>query len=65
MTPLPELLTTGAAADHMGVSVGTVRRWAKAGHLRHVVMPSGRLKFRPEDLDGAVRGVEPSNTRTG
>lgn len=42
----------------MGVSIGTVRRWAKAGHLRHVVMPSGRIKFRREDLDEAVRRVE-------
>jgi len=60
MTPLPALLTTGEAAKHIGVSVGTVRRWANTGQLRHVVMPSGRLRFRREDLDAAVRHVEPS-----
>ena len=42
----------------MGVSVGTIRRWAKAGQLSHVVAPSGRIYFRREDLDRAVQHVE-------
>lgn len=58
MTPLPVLLTTGEAANHLGVSAGTVRRWAKAGQLPHVVMPSGRMKFRRDDLDSAIHRVE-------
>lgn len=60
MTPLDELLTTGSAAAHMGVSVGTIRRWAKAGLLPYVVAPSGRFYFRSEDLAAAVRKVEVS-----
>jgi excisionase family DNA binding protein len=58
MTPLQNLLATGDAAKHIGVSPGTVRRWAKTGQLRHVVMPSGRLRFRREDLDAALTHVE-------
>lgn len=58
MTPLDALLTTGAAAKHLGVSVGTIRRWAKAGHLPHVVAPSGRIYFRADDLADVVRKVE-------
>ena len=49
------LLTTGAAAQHLGVSVKTVQRWAKAGRLAHVVAPSGRFRFRQTDLDAAMR----------
>lgn len=45
----------------MGVSIGTVRRWAKTGRLRHAVMPSGRLRFRADDLDAAIQHVEPSD----
>lgn len=59
MTPLRDLLSTGDAASHLGVSAGTVRRWAKTGQLRHIVMPSGRLRFRREDLDTALTHVEP------
>jgi len=60
MTPLPALLTTGEAAKRLGVSIGTVRRWAKSGQLTHAVMPSGRLRFADEDLDAAVERVEKS-----
>lgn len=60
MTPLQPMLTTGEAAKRMGVSIGTVRRWAKSGQLPHAVMPSGRLRFRPDELDAAVERVEKS-----
>jgi excisionase family DNA binding protein len=58
MTPLPALLTTGQAADRLGVSIGTVRRWAKTGRLTHIVTPSGRIRFRVVDLDAALREVQ-------
>lgn len=44
----------------MGVKPGTVRRWAKTGQLRHVVMPSGRLRFYLDDLTAAMQHVERS-----
>lgn len=58
MTPAPSLLTTGQAADRLGVSIGTVRRWAKTGRLTHIVTPSGRLRFRATDLDASLREVQ-------
>jgi excisionase family DNA binding protein len=58
MTPDGSLLTTGAAAARLGVSIGTVRRWAKSGRLTHIVTPSGRLRFRAADLDAAMREVQ-------
>ena len=54
MTPLQEHLTTGQAAKYLQVSIGTVRRWAKAGLLKHTVLPSGRLRFTTADLDAAL-----------
>lgn len=60
MTPLPRLLTTGEAAHRLGVHIGTVRRWAKSGQLPHSVMPSGRLRFHPDEIDAAVERVEKS-----
>ena len=58
MTPPPKLLTTGKAAERIGVSIGTLRRWANAGRVRHVLMPSGRMRFDPADLDALMRPVE-------
>jgi len=57
---VPPPLTTGEAARHLGVSISTVRRWAKSGQLTHAVMPSGRLRFAGVDLDAAVERVEKS-----
>lgn len=44
----------------MGVSIGTLRRWAKTGVLTHVVLPSGRRRFHVEDLDASLERVEKS-----
>ncbi len=62
MAPHPGSLTTGQAADRLGVGAATVRRWAKEGRVRHVVLPSGRMRFDPADLDAylAPRGDAPA-----
>lgn len=44
----------------LGVGASTVRRWAKNGRIRHVVSPSGRVRFRAEDVEAAYRVVEPA-----
>lgn len=48
-------IRAGEAAKLLGVSSDTVRRWAHRGQLRHIVLPSGQLRFRPEDLEAALR----------
>lgn len=58
MSSLQTLITTGEAADYLGVPIGTLRRWAKKGSVPYVVLPSGRLRFDKADLDAAVRRVE-------
>ncbi len=54
MTPQPVYLITPKAAERLGVGTSTLRRWAKAGHVRHTVMPSGRLRFAASDLDACI-----------
>ncbi len=54
MTPEPVPLTTGEAARYLGVGLSTLRRWAKAGRVRHTVMPSGRLRFTEADLEACL-----------
>jgi excisionase family DNA binding protein len=56
-----DLLLTGAAADYLGVSDETLRRWAEDKKIRHVRLPSGQLRFRREDLDAALVPVEPED----
>lgn len=44
------LLTAQEVAAELQVSSETVRRWARAGKLDVVTLPSGRMKFRAEDV---------------
>lgn len=53
-TPPAALWTVQRTAEHYGVSAETVRRWAKEGRIRHQVLPSGRLRFDPLDLQAAT-----------
>ena len=46
------------AAVIIGVSRDTVRRWAKAGRIRHVLVPSGRMRFYTEDIEALLEPVE-------
>ncbi len=46
----PHLLSAGAAALLLGVSVRTIHRWRSLGKLTALVLPSGRYRYREEDL---------------
>lgn len=60
MLPLPELLTIAEAADQFDVHPHTVRRWIKEGRINpSVTLPSGRVRFRREDIEAIVRGDSP------
>lgn len=54
MTPDQALITTGVAAKRLGVTPNTLRRWADDRRIPHVRLPSGRLKFRPADVDAVL-----------
>ena len=49
-------LSTGAASRRLGISGQTLRSYAVRGEVRPVVLPSGRLRWRTEDIE-RLRGV--------
>lgn len=54
MAQVPALLTAPEVADQARVSPETVRRWVREGLLPAIELPSGRLRFRPEDIEALL-----------
>lgn len=50
-------LTISEAAEYVGVSTRTIRRWVAAGRLRAYRLAGCRLLFRVEDLDGLAEQI--------
>lgn len=53
-------LNVSQAADRLGVSIATVRRWSDAGHLPGYRTPGGQRRFTVEQLDGFVDSLRPA-----
>lgn len=51
-------LSTSQAARELGVSLGTVRRWADMGYLRAYRTPGGQRRFSADQIDHFVRSLE-------
>jgi excisionase family DNA binding protein len=45
------LLTTRQVADMLGIHPETVLKWARNGDLPAVKLPSGAVRYRPEQLE--------------
>ncbi|HXR28618.1 MAG TPA: helix-turn-helix domain-containing protein [Solirubrobacteraceae bacterium] len=59
--------TSSQAANYLGVSLATVRRWSNDGHLRGYRTPGGQRRFSNEQLDAFLRslsGTSNDDTRT-
>lgn len=56
MSPLG--LSTSQAARELGVSLGTIRRWADLGYLRAYRTPGGQRRFSADQIDEFVRSLE-------
>lgn len=56
--PNPDLLTPAKAGALLGVSDETMRRWAAAGKIRHVRLPSGKIRFHRDDVTAALITVD-------
>jgi excisionase family DNA binding protein len=55
MTDSPnDLISIGAAAKLLGMSVKTVRRWADDGDLPAERTPKGQRRFRRSDVEAAM-----------
>ena len=51
-------LSTSQAARELGVSLGTVRRWADMGYLRAYRTPGGQRRFNAEQIESFVSSLE-------
>lgn len=54
--PNTELLTAQQVAERLSVHVESVRRWTREGKLAAVPLPSGRKRYRVEDVDRLLSG---------
>jgi excisionase family DNA binding protein len=60
VAPKEPLFTPAEAADYLGVSGETLRRWADERKIRHVRLPSGQRRYRRIDLDEVLTPREPN-----
>ncbi len=49
--------TVSQAAERLGVSIATVRRWSNAGFLHGTRTPGGQRRFTQEQLDAFVASL--------
>ncbi len=54
-------LSTSQAAQSLGVSLGTIRRWSDMGHLQSYRTPGGQRRFSQEQIDQFVGSLEQQN----
>ncbi|MEO7802956.1 MAG: helix-turn-helix domain-containing protein [Actinomycetota bacterium] len=51
------MLTTGRVAASLGVTINTVKNWAKVGKIRSVRLPSGHYRIPASELDRLLHDV--------
>jgi len=51
-------LSTSQAAQALGVSLGTIRRWSDLGYLQSYRTPGGQRRFSNEQIDQFVGSLE-------
>ncbi len=51
-------LSTSQAAQALGVSLGTIRRWSDMGYLPSYRTPGGQRRFSQEQIDVFVGSLE-------
>jgi excisionase family DNA binding protein len=52
------MFTSSQAAQYLGVSLATVRRWTDAGHIACYRTPGGQRRFSKVQLDGFVASLQ-------
>jgi excisionase family DNA binding protein len=61
-TPLG--LSISQAAQELGVSVGTIRRWSDMGYLESYRTPGGQRRFSQEHIRRFVESLESGSRRS-
>jgi len=54
-------LSTSQAAQALGVSLGTIRRWSDMGYLQSYRTPGGQRRFSQEQIDKFLSSLEHQN----
>jgi excisionase family DNA binding protein len=49
------MLTVGEAADYIGVSISSIRKWSDRGLVQAYRTPGGDRRFSIDDLDELIR----------
>jgi len=52
------LVTARELAAQLGVSVGALLRWTRAGQVPAVKLPSGAVRYRPDAIEAWLDGRE-------
>jgi excisionase family DNA binding protein len=55
-------LSTSQAAQALGVSLGTIRRWSDMGYLESYRTPGGQRRFSREQIERFVGSLEQQQT---
>jgi excisionase family DNA binding protein len=55
-------LSTSQAAQALGVSLGTVRRWSDMGYLQSYRTPGGQRRFSRDQIEKFVGSLEQQGT---
>ena len=53
------MLTVGQAADYVGVSISSIRKWSDRGLVQAYRTPGGDRRFSIDDLDELIRVPHP------
>ena len=57
-TARPLGLSTSQAAQTLGVSLGTVRRWSDMGYLESYRTPGGQRRFSQEQIEHFLESLQ-------
>jgi excisionase family DNA binding protein len=64
MRSSPLGLSTSQAASALGVSLGTIRRWADMGYLESYRTPGGQRRFSVEQIEQFLETLQRRSGRT-
>ncbi len=56
------VFTSSEAADYIGVSLATIRRWTDAGYVACYRTPGGQRRFSSDQLDHFVASLQRDET---
>jgi len=63
-TARPLGLSTSQAAQALGVSLGTIRRWSDMGYLESYRTPGGQRRFSHEQIEQFLESLQRGGFRT-